>query len=319
MKVAFHSRALTERGSEGAMLDYARLNRSVLGNESILCLPDWPEYAGNPLLQKWREEFPVILYRNKNDFGARLRREKVENIYLTKPGPDDGFLVPGLRNCVHAQFLCDEFHGDAYAYLSSWMSRVMTGREDSFVPFFVPQFVSEQNLRKKLGIPNQAKVFGRHGGADTFNIRFVREVVFHHAKKNPGDHFVFLNTEPIRGTERFSNVHYLPVTVKPMEKAKFLATCDAMLHARLHGETFGLAVGEFAVLGKPVITFGGSRERAHLDMLGEHGRVYRTEQELRDILETFEPCHVEGTEYETYADNVAVMNIFQTRFLNRAG
>ena len=319
MKVAFHSRLLTERGSEGAMLDYARLNRSVLGNESILCLPDWPEYAGNPLLQKWREEFPVILYRNKNDFGARLRREKVENIYLTKPGPDDGFLVPGLRNCVHAQFLCDEFHGDAYAYLSSWMSRVMTGREDSFVPFFVPQFVSEQNLRKKLGIPNQAKVFGRHGGADTFNIRFVREVVFHHAQKNPDDHFVFLNTEPIRGTERFSNVHYLPVTVEPMEKAKFLATCDAMLHARLHGETFGLAVGEFAVLGKPVITFGGSRERAHLEMLAGHGRVYRTEQELRDILETFEPCHVEGTEYETYADNVAVMNIFQTRFLNRAG
>jgi hypothetical protein len=91
-----------------------------------------------------------------------------------------------------------------------------------------------------------------------------------------------------------------------------------MLHARLHGETFGLAVGEFAVLGKPVITFGASRERAHLDMLGEHGRVYRTEQELRDILETFEPCHVEGTKYETYADNVAVMNIFQTQFLNRA-
>jgi hypothetical protein len=214
--------------------------------------------------------------------------------------------------------LCDEFHGDAYAYLSSWMSRVMTGREESFVPFFVPQFVSEQNLRKKLGIPNQAKVFGRHGGADTFNIRFVREVVFHHAKENPDDHFVFLNTEPIRGTERFSNVHYLPVTVEPMEKAKFLATCNAMLHARLHGETFGLAVGEFAVLGKPVITFGGSRERAHLDMLGEHGRVYRTEKELRDILETFEPCHVEGTKYETYADNVAVMNIFQTQFLNRA-
>jgi len=51
------------------------------------------------------------------------------------------------------------------------------------------------------------------------------------------------------------------------EKARFFATCDIMLHARLHGETFGLAVGEFAVLGKPVITFAGSRERAHLEML----------------------------------------------------
>jgi len=96
MKVAFHSRLLTERGSEGAMLDYARLNRSVLGNESVLCLPDQPEFVGNSLLQKWREEFPVILYRDKTDLGARLRREKVETIYLTKPGPDNGFLLPGF-------------------------------------------------------------------------------------------------------------------------------------------------------------------------------------------------------------------------------
>jgi len=45
MKIAFHSRMLTERGSEGAMLDYARLNRSILGNESVLCLPDRKEFA----------------------------------------------------------------------------------------------------------------------------------------------------------------------------------------------------------------------------------------------------------------------------------
>ena len=124
------------------MLDYARMNRSVLGNESILCLPDRQEFAANPLLKKWQEEFPVILYRDKNDLGRRLKKEGAEAVYLTKPGPWDGFFVTGVRNCVHAQFLCDEFHGDAYAYLSCWMSRVMTGRENSFVPFFVPRFVS---------------------------------------------------------------------------------------------------------------------------------------------------------------------------------
>lgn len=142
VKVAFHSRLLTERGSEGAMLDYARMNRSILGNESILCLPNNPAFATNPLLKKWQEEFAVILYQSKKDLSRRLVREGVETIYLTKPGPWDGFLVPGLRNCVHTQFLCDEFHGDAYAYLSPWMSRVMTGREESFVPFFVPRFRS---------------------------------------------------------------------------------------------------------------------------------------------------------------------------------
>ena len=315
MKVAFHSRLLTERGSEGAMLDYARLNRSVLGNESVLCLPDQPEFAGNPLLKKWRKEFEVIQYADKNDLGMKLKREAAEVLYLTKPGPFDGFIVPGVKNCVHAQFLCDEFHGDAYAYLSSWMSRVMTGREDSFVPFFVPQFVSEEDLREKLGIPKSAKVFGRHGGRDTFNIPFVRRAVIEHAQNFTGDHFVFLNTEPICGSERFSNVHYLPATVDPLEKAKFFATCDAMLHARWHGETFGLAVGEFAVLGKPVITFSESRERAHLEMLGKQALLYRHFGELAGILKEFCPHKTHGTEYEMFADPKTVMSLFEKKFL----
>jgi hypothetical protein len=298
------------------MLDYARLNRSVLGNESVLCLPDQPEFAGNPLLKKWRKEFEVIQYADKNDLGMKLKRKAAEVLYLTKPGPFDGFIVPGVKNCVHAQFLCDEFHGDAYAYLSSWMSRVMTGREDCFVPFFVPQFVSEKDLREKLGIPNGAKVFGRHGGADTFNIPFVRKAVLQHAQKNSDDHFVFLNTELIRGTEKLKNVHYLAPTIDPEEKAQFLGTCDAMLHARWHGETFGLAVGEFAVLGKPVITCGGSRERAHLDLLGNKALVYQNCEELEKILNSFEPRNATKNGYDEFSDSQRVMGIFAEKFLS---
>ena len=297
------------------MLDYARMNRSVLGNESILCLPDRQEFAANPLLKKWQEEFPVILYRDKNDLGRRLEKEGAEVVYLTKPGPWDGFLVPRLKNCIHAQFLSDEFHGDAYAYLSSWMSRAMTGREDSFVPFFVRQFVSEEDLRGKLGIPKGAKVFGRHGGWDTFNIPFARRAVVEHARNYTEDHFVFLNTEPIRGTERLPNIHYLSATVDPVEKSKFLATCDAMLHARWHGETFGLAVGEFAVLGKPVITFSESREKAHLEMLGSQALLYRHASELTKMLRNFRPHRTQGTEYEIFGDPKAVMELFQEKFL----
>jgi len=315
MKVAFHSRILTERGSEGAMLDYARLNRSVLGNESILCLPDQPEFAGNPLLKKWQEEFEVIQYQGKNDLGRKLKKDRAEVLYLTKPGPFDGFLVPGVKNCVHAQFLCDEFHGDAFAYLSPWMSRVMTGREDSYVPFYVPKFETSTNFRKKLGILSGERVFGRHGGWDTFNIPFARRAVAEHAREHRTDHFIFLNTEPIHGTERLSNVHYLTATVDPEEKAQFLATCDAMLHARWHGETFGLAVGEFAALGKPVITFEGSRERAHLEMLGDRALRYRNRAELEEILRSFTPRTISGTVYEEFVNPNRVMNLFRKIFL----
>ena len=316
MKIAFHSFLITERGSEAAMLDYARLNQTILKNESVLCFPDRPGFTDNPILKKWREEFPVVLYQSKFSLGRALEKQGAEVIYLTKPGPYDGFLVPGLKNCVHAQFLCDEFHGDVYAYLSPWMSRVMTGREDSFVPFFVPRLESGENLRKQLKIPPGARVFGRHGGWDTFNIPFARKVVAEHARNHPGDHFVFLNTKPIRGTERLANVHYLPATVDLQAKARFLATCDAMIHARDTGETFGLAVAEFAVLGKPVITYGGSREKAHLEMLGPASQVYKNAGDLIKILKKKFPNPLQPTNYGPFADSQAVGRIFERVFLS---
>lgn len=297
------------------MLDYARLNQTVLKNESVLCFPERSGFADNPILKKWREEFPVLLYKSKFSLGRALEKKGIGVIYLTKPGPYDGFLVPGIKNCVHAQFLSDEFHGDTYAYLSPWMSRVMTGREDSFVPFFVPRLESGENLRKQLKISPEARVFGRHGGWDTFNIPFVRKVVADHARQHPQDHFVFLNTRPIWGTERLTNVHYLPATVDLQEKARFLATCDAMIHARDTGETFGLAVAEFAVLGKPVISFGASRERAHLEMLGDRALIYEDAGLLRHRLETFQLGAVRGTDYEGWADAGRVMSVFRERFL----
>ena len=303
------------RGSENALWDYANFNETILGNHSVICHPARLENAGNPTFAKWKARFPLIAYRTKNELSSKLKERGVDILYQIKPGPYDRFVVPGAKNCIHSMFLSDEFHGDCFAYVSRWASRVMTGKEESFVPHFVPQFEGKDSLRQSLGIPMEAKVFGRHGGWDTFNIPFARKAVVLHARQNTRDHFVFLNTEPIRGTKRFSNVHYLPATVDPNEKAKFLATCDAMLHARLHGETFGLAVGEFAVLGKPVITFSESRERAHLEMLGNQALLYRHAGELAEVLREFHPHRTQGTQYEIFADPKVVMEFFRKKFL----
>jgi len=315
MNVAFHSNSMSLRGSENALWDYANFNETILGNHSVICHPAELENAENPTFAKWKARFPLVPYKTKVELRSKLTERGVDILYQIKPGPFDGFVIPGLKNCIHSMFLSDEFHGDSFAYVSRWASRVMTGRGESFVPHFVPRFDGKDRLRQGLGIPIEAKVFGRHGGWDTFNIPFVQKVVARHARQNPADHFVFLNTEPIRGTERLRNVHYLPATLDPVEKAEFLATCDAMLHARWHGETFGLAVGEFAVLGKPVITFSESRERAHLEMLGNQALLYRHTGELAEILREFYSHKTQGTEYEIYGDPKVVMEIFRKKFL----
>ena len=315
MNVAFHSNTMSLRGSENALWDYASLNETIIGNHSLICHPAELENVGNPTFAKWKARFQLIPYQTKAELSSKLKERGVEILYQIKPGSYDGFLVSGVKNCIHSMFLSDEFHGDCFAYVSRWASKVMTGKEESFVPHYVPKLESKENLRQVLNIPSGAKVFGRHGGWDTFNIPFVRKIVARHARENPEDHFVFMNTEPIREAENLTNIHYLAATVDSEEKARFLATCDAMLHARLHGETFGLAVGEFSVLGKPVITFAGSRERAHIEMLGNQGLFYRSQGEICVILKEFESHITRETEYEVYADPERVMGIFQKRFL----
>jgi hypothetical protein len=313
--VAFHSNTLTVRGSENALWDYAEFNETLLGHRSVLAVADRPGIDENPTFARWQSRFPTILYQSRQDLARKLRQAGAEVLYMIKPGHFDGLLVPGVKNCIHAMFLSDEFHGDRFAYVSAWASAVMTGREESFVPHFVPCLKSNRNMRDRLKIPKCARVFGRHGGTETFNIPFVHMVVGSHAKKFPGDHFVFLNTNPVRGTERLPNVHYLPATLDPNVKAEFLATCDAMIHARDTGETFGLAVGEFAVLGKPVITFGGSRERAHLAMLGPRALAYGSSGELKRILVNFTPHQAFDTGYQVYTDPEKIMEIFSNKFL----
>ncbi|NDB95123.1 MAG: hypothetical protein EBZ78_03020 [Verrucomicrobia bacterium] len=311
MKVAFHNPNVSIRGAFAAMVDYAEFNQSLLGNVSTLFIrrSRAAPYLGQ--LAALTRGLPVVMYETLEELGQEVREFGADFFYEICPGSPHRLPRLPCPIGVHAIFPHTEFFGDRYRYVSPWLARVMTGRSDLFVPHLVRRYESRENLRPQLGIPPGVRVFGRHGGADTFNIPFVHEVVAKHARKNPGDHFVFLNTQKIAGTESLRNVHYLPATLDPGAKARFLATCDAMLHARWHGETFGLAVGEFAVLGKPVITYADCRERAHLDLLGGGAISYRGADDLAKILRAFAAVHSPETAYEAFADPRLIVEYFQ--------
>ena len=57
-----------------------------------------------------------------------------------------------------------------------------------------------------------------------------------------------------------------------------------MLHARERGETFGITVAEFAIKGKPVITFADSPEKNHIHELKENAYYYHNAKDLKEIL-----------------------------------
>ena len=280
MKVAFHSGYLGFRGTEVALVDYARGNREILGGESLILLPWRAGADSHPVMQQMRSAAPVYFYRSEEEREVILKREKVEFFYCIKNGFYDGAVSRSVPTGIHAIFRESEFHGDVFAYVSPWLSQVMSRGKTPWVPHMISLSTAGADLRKQLNIPAEAKVFGRHGGEDSFDIPWVQKLIVETAQKNPSTHFIFLNTRIFSGSLEKGNIHFLPATSDPATKRSFLDSCDAMIHARKRGETFGLSCMEFAVLGKKVLTYSESPEKAHLELLGEAALGYHNATEL---------------------------------------
>ena len=112
------------------------------------------------------------------------------------------------------------------------------------------------------------------------------------------------------------NIFYIPGTTDMKEKRKLINSCDAMIHARDIGESFGLACGEFAVCNKPIITYANSQDRNHLDILGNHAVTYKNYRSLFSILSSFTKTTYDVTQngYHEYTPE-KVMKIFNDIFL----
>lgn len=98
-----------------------------------------------------------------------------------------------------------------------------------------------------------------------------------------------LYTQRMPCEESLTNIIHLPPTADLREKRRFLNSCTACLHARLDGETFGLAVAECALAGLPVVTHGGLQPAFHLSVLGKEAVTYWDAASLRSSLAAVDP------------------------------
>ena len=75
-----------------------------------------------------------------------------------------------------------------------------------------------------------------------------------------------------------------------------------MLHARYIGESFGLSCAEFSIKNKPVITWLGSQERNHIDVLGDKGIYYNDSNDLLNILLNIDKTKINNDNWNMYND-----------------
>jgi len=327
MKIAFQTNQLSVRGTEVAIYDYAHFNETILGNKSVILVKRKHHFPHDPeAVKKFNSRFDIFYYDNWQQAERFLTENNIDILYTLKGGVRDEVISSNVKTCVHSVFQFYEPHGDVYAYISKWLSDKMSNSELPYVDFMVYLPEVDDDMRSELKIPKDAIVFGRHGGHDTFSIPFAINVVNKVVQERDDIYFLFLNTQS-RGLINHKQIIHLPTTSDLELKTKFINTCDSMLHARINGESFGLAVAEFSIRNKPVITWTGKdvkkyyphpHDLAHVELLGDKGIYYDDKNDLIDILLNFKKQPNKNWDaYSEFYNPEVIMNKFKEIFIDK--
>jgi hypothetical protein len=300
MKIAFHDNALSLRGTTVAIYDWAYWTRHYLGLDPIIMYDNKNKFNDVGVIEKFSKEFSVFSYNDKSEIDKILSQNKCDAFLMEKGGKPDGIISTVAKNLVNAISVCSvsDIHGDVYAMGSKWLSKI-TDYQIPYVPYMVHLPDVEEDMREELSIPKDSLVFGRNGGWETFDLPFVKQAIKQVLDERSDVWFIFQFTEPFIEHER---VIYLPGTSDMNIKVRFINTCDAMLHARHVGESFGLSCAEFSIRNKPIITYEKSPERNHIDTLGEKGIYFETESDILHILKNLDKVEINSLQWNCYQD-----------------
>ena len=317
------------RGTEVATYDYALNNEKILLNKSVIFVPsDYKEKRhcktgkvhDDEVESKFRTTFEVVTYENKAHLDKLLLEKDCDMVYALKGGQPDSNTNFPIPLAVHCVFYCEQKwkHGDVYAAISEDINKC----EAPVVPHICqPLPEPSSDLRETLGIPASAKVFGRYGGIDTFDLKFVHQMVRSIVEDHKDIYFLFMMTEKFGDHPQ---IKYLEKTTDPKRKADFVSACDAMLHARREGESFGLAIAEFTSMGKPILTWNSGLPpayhefRNHLQVLGDSAMTYRNSGELYELITDFENRKKKPVDYSKIFSAEKVMAMFQEKIITPA-
>ena len=284
-KIGFYDNGLCERGTTTALYSYAHYAEKYFNCDSIIFY-DIAHHANNSnVIKKFNDRFKVYGCSNFEQIDIILLNENIKYFYNTCGGKiNSTTLVKNSKNLIHAVFQIEPF-GDIYSAVSHYIINKSEYKYIKDVPCMIDLPIDcnseySPNMRFELHIPIDALVLGRYGGKHQFDLVIAHNAIKNILEQDDNIYFLFVNTAEFYNHPR---IIYLDIIVDPIQKVKYINTCDAMIHARSDGETFGLAIAEFSTLNKPIITCKSNMDNCHIDILGEKAIIYDSEENLIDI------------------------------------
>ena len=311
-RVAFFCKHFGQRGTERTTYDYADFNEIILGNKSyIICFSEKTiiknKYIKSKyfMKKKYSDRFEIFEIDNIFEIKDILLKNKITHFYAQSHGfhrdifEFDNFKIwSSCKTIYHSVFGPMARQGSNVRCIVGEYLNNRFNKNLPILPHIIRPFKFQGDLRKQLNIPQDSIVIGRHGGKETFNIDFVKQVIKKIVNFDQNIYFLFLNTEVFFNHKRVIHLE----NFSDLEVIKFIGTCDAMIHARIEGETFGLAIAEFSVANKPVITYSKSKDKEHLRILKNSCIKYSDENDLISIFKSIRSILKKELDWNAYKD-----------------
>ena len=312
VKIAFWDNQLCERGTTVALYDYAYYNKYLLNNESIIIYNTTRPENDYDVIEKFKKEFEVYGVSNFMYADDILKKTKCDILYIIKAGENEGQISKIIKTVVHCVFNCNQPHGDIYASIAPWVHN--NNNKYPYVPHMIKLPDNDNNLRKNLNIPEDATVYGRHGGYEQFDIPYVHNIVYNVAKNFSNIYFIFVNTKKF--CPDLPNIIHIDKIIDLNKKVEFINTCDAMMCGRSDGEVFSLSQGEFSFKNKPIITTRIGYE-GDVHLLGNKA-IWYDNTNLYNILISFNRIEAKNYDWNAYKEYTPekVMKKFKEVFID---
>ena len=321
MNIGFFIRHFTERGTEVSTYDYAKCNEDILHNKSyIICFTEETQKKINfPTVRysydKFNKRFQIIEIQDIHDMANVIKEYNLSFFYTQTGGTgndiyqfDNKKIWNNCKTIKHCVFSTNFPESDFYVSISE-MLNVTNNTNIPVIPYIVELPPCDENLRSLLQIPEDAIVYGRHGGMTEFNLDITHNAIKEYLDFDKNCYFLFMNTDNFYEHPR---IIYLDKNLDLIYKVKFINTCDAMIHSRKMGETFGLAIAEFSIRNKPVITCKcGDLE--HIKILGDKAIIYHSKEELINVFKNIKLIINSRNDWNAYESYSAtrIMNLFK--------
>jgi hypothetical protein len=320
MNIGFFIRHFTERGTEVSAYDYAKFNEDILHNKSyIICFTEETQKKINFPTErysydKFNKRFQIIEIQDIRDMANVIKEYNLSFFYTQTHGGNDIYHFDNKKiwnNCKtikHCVFNTTSPESDFYISISEMLNET-NNTNIPVIPYIVELPTCDENLRSLLKIPEDAIVYGRYGGMYEFNLDITHNAIKDYLDFDKNCYFLFMNTNKFYEHPR---IIYLDRNLDLIYKVKFINTCDAMIHSRKIGETFGLSIAEFSIKNKPIITCKcGDLE--HIKILGDKAIIYNSKEELTNIFKNIKlniNSRSDWNAYKSYS-STHIMNLFK--------